>query len=871
MKRPILIAVVGYIIGIIIGLYFKISIALFYGMLFIIYFTIKIIYIKIKKHKFSLYSISRYLRYLKLFINKKVIFLFIVFSCISNIIIINKNKYYNQIYKISKDVEIEAKIEGLIEEKEYQNKYKIKVTKLNGKEEGINLYLITKDKVNYQYGDIVNVKGEYIAPSIQRNFGGFNYSNYLKTLNVYGTVKASNIEIKKKLDAFDFNKMIFDLQESIKNKAKQYLYDDSYSIYLGLILGDTSNIDNETMENFRNSNMAHILAVSGMHVSYIVIGISIILNKVFGKRKSKIICIFILIFYCFITGFSPSIIRASIMAILVLLSGLFHRKDDIWNSLAISLFIILIYNPFLITSISLQYSYIGVIGILIFYKSILQFFKRKSDKFSKLKQIVAISLSSQIFIIPLTIYHFNTLGIYYILTNLILSIIIGPLIICGFIFLILILIKFPLLNIIAFPLQIGIKIILNLSNISKLPFSKIYVKTPQIYEIIIFYIIVIFINIIYKSQSKKKLTNSGLRLKLTYQLIKYKFKSKFKNKKRKLLIICTIIVFTICSLIIIRPKKLRIHFVDVGQGDCCFIETPGNKTILIDGGGTEFGDFDVGKNTLLPYILDRGYTSLDYVIISHFDTDHIGGVLTVLQELQVGQVIISKQAEISENYRHFKEIVNKKNIQVLIVGANYSKNEIESSNNNANSKKYENKKIIYSSKEQIEKDLYFDFLWPNNDFLLTENALNNNSLVCKLHYMDFSMLFTGDIEDVAEKHILHTYSKKTGNQNSNINVNYNYSYSENSCFDSFLNSTVLKVGHHGSKISTTQEFLEAVNPQIALIGVGENNKFGHPNDIVIKRLEDNGAKIYRTDKNGEISIIVNNQGKVTIKKLINTN
>ena len=118
----------------------------------------------------------------------------------------------------------------------------------------------------------------------------------------------------------------------------------------------------------------------------------------------------------------------------------------------------------------------------------------------------------------------------------------------------------------------------------------------------------------------------------------------------------------------------------------------------------------------------------------------------------------------------------------------------------------------------IEKDLKIQILWPKEE-QISENILNNNSIVAKLSYKNLSMLFTGDIEEIAEKQILREY------KNSNI-----------------LNSTILKVGHHGSKTSSTQEFLEAVNPQIALIGVGKNNNFGHPNDVVLERLADLRSK-----------------------------
>ena len=166
-----------------------------------------------------------------------------------------------------------------------------------------------------------------------------------------------------------------------------------------------------------------------------------------------------------------------------------------------------------------------------------------------------------------------------------------------------------------------------------------------------------------------------------------------------------------------------------------------------------------------------------------------------MEKLNVGTVIISKQGEYSANYQKFKEIINIKRIPVLIVGED---------------------NLARPQLIQIEKDLYFDILWPNNSKLMNENILKNNSIVCKLYYKDFSILFTGDREEIAERQILKEYI-----DNSNI-----------------LNSTVLKVAHHGSKTSSIQEFIEAVKPKIALIGVGENNKFGHPNDEVIGRLKD---------------------------------
>ncbi len=172
-----------------------------------------------------------------------------------------------------------------------------------------------------------------------------------------------------------------------------------------------------------------------------------------------------------------------------------------------------------------------------------------------------------------------------------------------------------------------------------------------------------------------------------------------------------------------------------------------------------------------------------------------------MKEMKVKNAIITKQVENSNNFKEFIKTANEENVNIILVEA--------------------------GDKIQIENNLYFDVLWPNSKYYISENPLNNNSLVCKLIYKEFSMLFTGDIEEIAEKEVLKIYKDK-------------------------LKSDVLKVAHHGSKTSSSKEFLEAVSPQMALIGVGENNKFGHPNESTLKRLKDIRCQIYRTDENGEI-------------------
>lgn len=192
-----------------------------------------------------------------------------------------------------------------------------------------------------------------------------------------------------------------------------------------------------------------------------------------------------------------------------------------------------------------------------------------------------------------------------------------------------------------------------------------------------------------------------------------------------------------------------------------------------------------------------------------------------MEKMEVKKIMIGEQYEMSENYERLQSIAEKKNTKVV--------------------------KVKAGDKLKIEKDLYFDILWPSSKERMNENVLNNNSMVCKLVYKNFSMLFTGDIEEIAEKAILEKYKNNFG----------------------ILNASVLKVAHHGSKTSSTTEFLEAVSPKIALIGVGKNNIFGHPNDVVLKVIEKCGCKIYRTDKNGKITIRLDKKGRICLNKMLN--
>ena len=619
MNRPILIVVIGYIIGIIWGLYFKISIVPFYFLLIAIYAIINISY---SKKKFRIFSIKRYFRYIKLILKINVILILIISSFISNLIIKYQEKQYNNLFKDGQEVDTTAIVISNKQQKKYYDRYKIKT--LSNK----NLYINIDKKTNLEYGDKIQIKGEFQEPQTARNYKGFNYKQYLKTLKIYGTVKASEIKV---LDKKCANK-ILQLSNSIFLKIKSNIektYNSNISnIILGVMLGYTEQIDENIKDDFSTSNISHVLAVSGIHISYIIILITNATRKILGKRTSKIIASIVLIVYMCISNFSVSIVRASLMGLLSCMAFIVYRKSDTLNNISIAALITLINNPYSITGLSFMLTYGGTLGI-IYFKTIVEkiikgikirnrkwkyVFLRFQRKCTKVIEIISVSLSAQIVIAPIMIMNFNTIGIGFLLTNLLLSYVIGIIVMGGFIQ---ILISFTSLNLGSILARVIEIPTYGLLLISKIDFGNFKVATPDLYQIILYYLLICIFRYLYIIFHLKNCNATQTRIKNTIHLVKYKLRPYLKHISS--ILICILIFIIAISKI---QHELEIYFIDVGQGDSTLIITPNDKTILIDGGGSP--TYDVGENILIPYLLDRKIKKLDYIIVSHFDEDHVG-------------------------------------------------------------------------------------------------------------------------------------------------------------------------------------------------------------------------------------------------------
>ena len=779
---------------------------------------------------------------------KRLIFIFITISIFAFMYMNYLEKSYDKMPE-NAEIEIQAEIVSLKIKGEYKDKYIVK------SKYGKRFYLYVNPKEEFDYGDIVEVKGIFSKVNKATNEYCFDYREFLKQKKIDGNIKEIKVNLLRK------NSMLCKIS-NVKIKLNNYIdenYSDTASGFLKtLLLGETNEIEKEIKEDFTKANISHILAISGMHISIIILVIKNTMQILkFDKRLEKIFLNLLIICYIFFIDYPISAIRVAITQVILLITFFTNRKSNFYNTISITLFIILLLNPYNIESTAMQLSFGGICGIYLFYKFIKKMFfykfciQKKTVKeiskentkenrnirkniknicqtvikSNKLKQIVidslCLNISVQIFIFPIVWYKFDFISITSFIPSILISLFIFPILILGYLsFFEIFIQKFISIRIISKINNFIILKMLNLVSIlSKIPLLSIYLKKPNKIFIVSYYVVLILcIKIIQKDKLAEML--HIWRIKSGKVPIKQYIRVKFKKNndfKRIVLIVILNIVIIFQSFVQDNFLKngVEIYFLDVGQGDSTIIRTAKNKTIVIDGGEGEKSGFDYGKNVLFPFLINKGVRKIDFLIFSHFDSDHCGGLIYLLENIKVEKILIGKQFEKNENLEYIVNLANKKHVKII---------ELQAGN-----------------KINIEKNSSLEILWPSETENISENSINNNSLVCKFVYKNFSMLLTGDIESIAEEKLLGKYK----------NTNR-------------LNANILKIAHHGSKTSSIQEFLDEVNPKIALIGVGRKNKFGHPNQEVLERLKEKGIQIYRTDQNGEIQIIVKNDLKIKI-------
>jgi competence protein ComEC len=568
------------------------------------------------------------------------------------------------------------------------------------------------------YGSVLTVKSILQSPVQTRNPGEFSYKEYLALNDIYAVFSVfgfSNVQVSPDRSSnYFFEKIVFPSKNYVVRYITSALQGDEAYFLIGLLLGDRSDISQEIKKAFMNTGTIHVLAVSGSHVVLVVAIIFTLLGLLRFPRKAKIaVTILILVYYTYLTGATPSVVRASIMAILLLLGKYFEERVNIYNALGVSAVLILVYDPKQIFDVGFQLSFSAVFSIVYFYpklNTLIQNIPEQLEEFKLLRwlwQAFAVSLAAQIGTIPFTAFYFGKVSLISFVANLFVVPLVGVLVsigLCG-----------VLLNILSSfigscfleVVQLIAWFTLRAVRIAEsVPFAVLNTSQYGWRETIWYALSVVLLF---------NLRNRGLQKKMVFAL----------------LIIVNAMVFQ--SLVTERNRNLRITFLDVGQGDASVIQFPGGKTMLVDAGPST-SSFDAGERVVAPYLERNGISHLDAVLTTHPHSDHLGGIPYILKHFSIGKTIDPHQACDSRLYMEYSSLV----------------------------KEIEQQSVTAGMMENGFPDVRLYYLHPTNRFIDSDSSdgysgLNESSVVFKLQYGETSFLFTGDAEIPAEEQLVRAY------------------------------------------------------------------------------------------------------------------
>jgi competence protein ComEC len=640
-----------------------------------------------------------------------------------------------------------------------------------------------------RYGEMLLVQGTWSLMPQRRNPGGFDYRAYMDRSEVRGSLRLEHIKLLRAgRGGWLMSKVVVPARQYIRGLADKYLQGDEAALLLGLALGERSGLSARVQEAFSNTGTTHVLAVSGLHVVLVAFILFLVLRIVrFPRRWAALGTCVGLVFYTILTGSPPSIVRATIMAVAVLLGGLFERQGNGLNMLGLAGLLILFFWPQSLFDVGFQLSFAATAGILAVTRPIQnQLFRVTENEVLRewLLLPLAVSLAAQIFTAPFLAYHFHKIPTISLLANLVVVPTTNLLLALGLLMAML----YPLGNWVVWPLAA-----------SAYAASWISLKSVELFDMVKFGVIV------WPKPDLIQTLIYGIAL-----IIVFKF-----NKIKKIRFVIVVFLLAVLNIFVwaktfVTDDKLKVTFLDVGQGDAAFIQFPNGKTMLIDAGPSQ-EKFDSGQRTIYPYLKYQGLNSIDLAIISHGDADHAGGFSYLLSHVTVKRLMITgHQCD-----------------QPLFLSA---------------------MEAAVKAKTDIDTLWGYDTLSgisPARGFVFCQRdsaAVGNEaSIICFIQYGQKSFLFTGDMGPQLEDTL---YAKGL-----------------------LPKCTVLKVPHHGSHINNSPAVIKAVSPEMAVIQVGQNNRFGHPSPEVVEGYQAAGSKIYRTDEQGAI-VMETDGSRLEVKTMV---
>ncbi len=631
------------------------------------------------------------------------------------------------------------------------------------------LQIYSKDIPEYAFCDVIRIVGKIERPEKAKFEGALNSEVFLRSDGIIGTVFTNKNFITRINSDITLYDRIRALRYTIADRIDSYVSGEGKELLKGIATGDTSGFSSEMYNAFIDIGISHITAVSGMNVSLLVAFVMFMFSFTGVPRKIRsAVSIIAVIIYAVITGLSPSIVRAAVMIILTLVASLFDRKDDEITSTLLAATVILCVNPYSIFDVGFMLSFSSVIWIRLYSPHINPVLRKIFPDF--VADVAGVALCAQIATLPVVVYIFNRISVVAILTNVIVVPVVEILFIGTFGMLFAGMVLPQLAVVIGTVLGLIADAVIVISKaFAAFPVATVTVKSP---DLIWLFTYLFILCIIYLSLKNKRF---------------YKLPSAVVG-----IIVAISLVFHF-----LPTKTFEITFVNVGQGDCIYVACPTGEKILVDTGKNEY--------YAVSFLKHNGITHLDKVFISHIDTDHIGGLESILESVNVDEVVLPK-------IPHTETVLLGKSIAATDV------------------------RFADYADEFVFGDCRAKVFWPGQT-ILKEDITNNNSLGINITYKDKNFLLMGDIETVAEEMIINEF---------------------------IVDADVIKVGHHGSSNSTSDKLLETVTPEYAVISVGENS-YGHPSEDVLLRLEKHNCNILRTDINGNITFVVNKDGTMKQK------
>lgn len=684
-------------------------------------------------------------------------------------------------------------------------------------------------------GSRVRISGSFSLYTEATNIGQFDARNYYAARKIYGQVKKAVIVYTEPPNIIGRGKeCLWQLRRHLAETFLEVYGEENGALLAAMLLGERTFLSEETQSLYKAAGALHVIAVSGLHISLLGLGLYHLLRRIFAAQApAAVISVLCMAAYVFLVGNPPSAVRAFIMFAMGLLAGYWKRTLDTPTALSLSAAIILIGNPFYIGQSSFLLSFLAILAISVFQPALKEclalinpyhfpLFRLLDSRrawglrhldpqkvlgvchvlLKKVGNGLLSSFSVWIVTLPVQLFFFSEVSLFGIFFNLLIIPLMGVILLLGiaglflkeifhlFAFLAdsaLTDLEITVISICRYAEGIFFAIIKAGGSLAdRLSFTMWTPGKPVYGKMLLAFCLLLLFCLLGNLSENGRI-----------------FPEKFWKYR------LGILLGVILLLAGYPAHNLQITFLDVGQGDGICMELPDGRVYLMDGGSSDVSK--VGNYRLVPFLKAKGIRKIDAVFLSHGDTDHINGIAELLEEKQISIdcVCLPAGAE-QEKFAEIKDLARARNISVRTIQAGDF---------------WENNGTKF---------------WCLNPADVTESG-NAASVVLYMEYQNFSMLLTGDLEGEGEKSVAALLRS-----------------------NAITGISVLKVAHHGSKNSTKEEFLRQCSPAVAVISCGERNTYGHPHKETLEKLNDMGTAVYRTDCSGAVQITVaGNRMKVT--------